>query len=336
MTCDRLMRCGVDLERYPSGFVGGEIRWLDGGSPRSGSVGPEGRRRPSNPAAPDQASENGDIPAERTPADRARPCSDDADMYEFAEWLKQRGEYERAVTEYLRLEFYYPASNYILMARKSTCHCYYLMESYGEAIACGESLLGQPIACRDSNDVLFSIGTSEFRAGRYVMARERFGSIGRGDQGGDDEIVEKAVLLECLSLAHMREWVSAERSFLGVSRGSRYELQAVHCARLCREACLLRRKNPTLAGFLAIAPGLGYLYDGYPRTALSAFVINGAFLWGTIEANRKGQHGLGVLLGVVGLGWYAGNLYGSVSSARRMNDKMEGDLLQKFDVGFRF
>ena len=87
---------------------------------------------------------------------------------------------------------------------------------------------------------------------------------------------------------------------------------------------------------LALIPGLGYLYDGYPRTALSALIINGAFIWGAAEAYNEGRNGLGTMLGIIGLGWYAGNIYGSVTSAERSNHKLDADLLLKFDVGFGF
>jgi hypothetical protein len=87
---------------------------------------------------------------------------------------------------------------------------------------------------------------------------------------------------------------------------------------------------------LGVLPGLGYLYDGYKRTALTAFLVNGLFLWGTAEAFRAGDEGVGAAVGGIGLGWYTGNIYGSVVSARRANLKRENDLLSRYELGFEF
>ncbi|MBU1319434.1 MAG: hypothetical protein KKH67_09605, partial [candidate division Zixibacteria bacterium] len=95
-------------------------------------------------------------------------------------------------------------------------------------------------------------------------------------------------------------------------------------------------KSPTFAGMLAAIPGLGYLYDGYPKTALSSFIVNGLFFWGTYQAFDNRDYGLGALMGIFSFGWYTGNIYGSVISASRRNVKLERDILSRFNIGFVF
>lgn len=65
-------------------------------------------------------------------------------------------------------------------------------------------------------------------------------------------------------------------------------------------------------------------------------IINGLFIWGTIEAFDNEQVGLGTTLCVIGSGWYAGNIYGSAMSARRSNLKRQNDLALKLEIGFDF
>lgn len=55
-----------------------------------------------------------------------------------------------------------------------------------------------------------------------------------------------------------------------------------------------------------------------------------------VEAYRDGNPGLAAGVGVIGLGWYAGSIYGSVVSARRSNEKTRTDWLLQFDIGFPF
>jgi len=95
-------------------------------------------------------------------------------------------------------------------------------------------------------------------------------------------------------------------------------------------------KNPAVAGVLAVVPGLGYLYDGYKQSAIASFIVNGLFIWGTVEAFRQDNKGLGVVLGLFSFGFYSGNIYGSITSAQRKNTKEKDDLISQFKLGFSY
>jgi hypothetical protein len=136
-----------------------------------------------------------------------------------------------------------------------------------------------------------------------------------------------------LTYAHENNWGKAIQSFASIDSYSEFAPQARDFAGFCYEGIHLPQKDPALAGVLGIVPGLGYLYDGYPKTALSSFIVNGLFFWGTYEAFRKDQEALGAILAFISSGWYAGNIYGSVASARRRNTKTKRDLLLKLDIG---
>ncbi len=83
-----------------------------------------------------------------------------------------------------------------------------------------------------------------------------------------------------------------------------------------------RPKSVFIAGALAtLVPGLGKLYLGKKRDALSAFTITGVFVWQSIVGfNKKGiKSSYGLINGTFGLGFYLGNIYGSVRSAKIIN-----------------
>jgi hypothetical protein len=76
-------------------------------------------------------------------------------------------------------------------------------------------------------------------------------------------------------------------------------------------------KAPRLAGILAaILPGAGHLYIGKPLQALTAFVLNGLFITGTIYAFHEGLEATGVILLYFETGWYLGNINSAVEGAR--------------------
>ena len=80
-------------------------------------------------------------------------------------------------------------------------------------------------------------------------------------------------------------------------------------------------KNPVLAGFFSIIPGGGYLYCNRPKDAFMAFLLNGGLIWAAVEAFDNDSPALGSMMTFVELGFYAGNIYGGISSAHKYNEK---------------
>ena len=79
------------------------------------------------------------------------------------------------------------------------------------------------------------------------------------------------------------------------------------------------KKSPALAGTLSIIPGGGQLYTHRPKDAAVAFVLSVGTFWAAHDAFDNDQNALGSLLAVIGLGFYAGNIYGAVTSAHKYN-----------------
>lgn len=338
MTCDRLLRCGGDSEEYERGLVGASYLWIDSDIPE-------------HPANASSAEGSGMVRGGSSPWSRTRsfvaasvmaapgaPDDGFAAPLDFGRWLMERGEYDRAITEYMRLLSSASDPETTARAQRSISYCFYLSGRPAEALRWAGRLGDLDVDRRLRNEELYLVGVSSLRLGAYDTAAESFAAIAAQDSCGDDAFhsTARAPLLHGLSLAHQRAWARSVRVFDEVSKDSPFRMQAAHCAGLSRLGQALPRKNPRTAGILAIVPGLGYLYDGYERTALAALVINGLFMLGTAEAYRKDDEGLGTLLGVVGAGWYAGNFYGSVVSAHRANRKHEDDLLRKYELGFEF
>lgn len=81
----------------------------------------------------------------------------------------------------------------------------------------------------------------------------------------------------------------------------------------------LSQKNPVIAGSLSIVPGLGQLYCERYQDFVTAFLLNAAFGIAAFEAFDHENYALGGLISMVGFGFYAGNIYGAVSSAHKYN-----------------
>ena len=332
MTTDRLHRCGHDLDHYEAIEVNGLVRWADpvpvsqpNGNSKKGSEieSPLGNRvfsatsttrQMSGSTSPDSVSEAGHL-------------------FRFAETLQAEGDYDRAITEYRRLLFYFPESDYRNEASKAIFFCYYQAQKHLEAIHWAQDMLTRGTDSSGDTELKFFVGAGYFRLGNFPLARNYLAEV---ISIGDGVLREKSHLLQGLAFANEARWEDARQSFASIESNSKFYDSARQCERISQEGKKLGRKSPAVAGILAIIPGLGYLYDGYEQTAFSACVVNGLFIWATVQAFRKDNESLGIMLSVLSFGWYAGNIYGSVLSAQRKNIKSKNDLLAKFDVGFNF
>jgi hypothetical protein len=70
---------------------------------------------------------------------------------------------------------------------------------------------------------------------------------------------------------------------------------------------------------LSIVPGGGQLYCNRYQDAMTAFLINAGLIWAAWEAFDNEQYALGSVISFVEFGFYAGNIYGAVSSAHKYN-----------------
>jgi len=80
-------------------------------------------------------------------------------------------------------------------------------------------------------------------------------------------------------------------------------------------------KNPTLAGCLAVIPGGGFAYLGRYSDAFAALLVDTALGLAARESFDKEMPALGSIISFVGVGFYLGGVYGSISAAQKMNRK---------------
>lgn len=82
-------------------------------------------------------------------------------------------------------------------------------------------------------------------------------------------------------------------------------------------------KSPCTAQTLsAIIPGAGYLYVGQKQTAVTAFLLNGLFLWGAWRFFDDGYTAAGIVTMSLEAGWYVGGIHGSGLAAREYNQRL--------------
>ncbi len=111
--------------------------------------------------------------------------------------------------------------------------------------------------------------------------------------------------------------------------GEKFErLEALQCGDLSTHLELeivyrSEKKSVRTASMLnALVPGAGYYYVGQKQTALTAFLVNGLFIAGAVEAFIHRNIPLGIILTSLESGWYFGGIYGGGLAAKAYNENL--------------
>jgi len=251
----------------------------------------------------------------------------------FAGYLQQQGEYYRAITEYLRFIFLYPQDERVASVRLKIADCYLAAERWEEAKKVLEQLLSYSLPDRVRLKALYKLGQSYFSLRNYRAARRTL-EVLLQDYPQEQEVQAAAWFLIGRSYLMEDKWVEASEAFGHIKLPG---LEGLPEAALAGRE--LGYKSPGVAGLLSAAlPGAGQLYLGRYQDAVVAFLLNGAFIWGAVEAFRRDNDVAGGLLVFFELGWYGGNIYSAVGSAhkynRRLKDDFREELLSRYQVQF--
>jgi tetratricopeptide (TPR) repeat protein len=95
----------------------------------------------------------------------------------------------------------------------------------------------------------------------------------------------------------------------------------------------LPQKSPLLAGVMsALIPGSGHIYAGHYGDGITSLFLNGLFMAGTVVAVRQENYAVAGIVGVIGLPFYFGNIYGAANAATKWNLAVRRDLQGKMAV----
>lgn len=93
----------------------------------------------------------------------------------------------------------------------------------------------------------------------------------------------------------------------------------------------LKQKSTLLASTLSVViPGAGYIYGGHTTTGISAFILNSLIAYASYSSFKSGNNGMGILTGIIGLGFYIGNIQGATKSIERENTYIKNRIIKNY------
>ena len=260
---------------------------------------------------------------------------DSDEQFDFAQSYMEKGEYGRAINEFERFIYFFPKDRRVSQAHHLIGVCYLKGGRYKDARKVFLRTVGDDPDSLFAGKALFLIGESYYEQGASDEAKYYFG-----------QVLERYPYRQLENAARYRlgwtriqegKWREASEDFKKVEKGSLLYDSAKSLSAASLKGELLPYKDPVYAGVMAgILPGLGHVYVSRYKDAIVAFLLNGLFIWATIESFNQGHNVLGGILAFFEVGWYVGNIYSAVNVTHKWNRKVRDDfrkgLIDRLDL----
>lgn len=244
---------------------------------------------------------------------------------EFAELYYDAGDFFRAITEFERFLFFFPDHPKADYARYKTGQAYFQNREYEKALETFNSMVKKDPESGLAFSAYFDLSDC------YFMLKDDFNALSVLDQAAkrskDPEYQDKARYRAGWLLVETRQWNEARLFFDRIRDNNRTRYRVTDLLAGLSEVKNIPQKNPSIAGALSVIPGGGYLYCERKKDALVAFLLNGGLIWAAAEAFHNESPALGTVIALVEARFYAGNIYGGISSAHKYNDRKTVDFI---------
>lgn len=248
-------------------------------------------------------------------------------QFDYAQELFSTQDYLTAISEYKQFIHFFPEDERIELAMFQIGMAYYLGKHFTEAISAFKRLTEKYYETEYSIKSYFKISEAYTNLNAFDLAIINLNNLVTITH--DEDIRDEAFYRMGWIYIETASWEKARRSFSNISLQNKHKYKLEKLAAELDKEALIPRKNPNLAGFLSILPGAGYLYCERYQDALIAFLLNGGLIYAAYESFDEEHYALGGVITFVGFGFYAGNIYGAVSSAHKFNRKKTGQFIHK-------
>ena len=267
------------------------------------------------------------VPAVVSAADRGLVLTEELQLKLADSFMAER-EYYRAVTEYKKFLILFPDSEQADSVLFRIGMAYYQGDEFETAARTFTSVGERYKESRYAPTAGYHAGLCYWRLNRLDEAAAAFASVAtRYPASGDApraQLDKSLVEFDRKDLSGSRQ--DLER-FLEIYPQDKRAEKAREARTLLDRSAELPRKSPVAAGVLsALVPGAGHLYAGHVGDGITSFFLNGLFIAGTVVAIRQENYAVAGVVGVIGLPFYIGNIYGAANAATKWNIRVRKEL----------
>ena len=247
-------------------------------------------------------------------------------QFEFADSYFQKGRYLEAVTEFERFIHFFPEKPGVPEARYRIGLAFFNIGRYKEAIESFSTVIERHYPSELAMKSYFRMSESFIKLddpGSAIRLLRHLSETAPSELIRDEAFYRIGwINLELGNFSQARD------SFAKISRENRERFRLRELTSVLSKDKLFLQKDPFLAGAFSIIPGAGFLYTERYQDALTAFLLNSAFIWAAYESFESGNEALGGIVTFVGSGFYLGNIYGAVSGAHKYNRRSKRKFLE--------
>jgi len=247
-------------------------------------------------------------------------------QFNFAEHYFSKKDYLTAVAEYNRFIYFFPKNQKVETAMYRIGMSYYLGGHFKEAVTSFNALIDRYVDTDLSVKSYFMI--SEAHVKQYAFGPALINLNNLIMITHDEEVRDEAYYRIGWIYIETASWEEARCYFSKISAKNKNKYRLERLTHELNKERSIHRKDPNLAGFLSIIPGAGYLYCERYQDALIAFLLNGGLMYAAYESFDDDNNALGGVIAFVEFGFYAGNIYGAVTSAHKYNRKQTGRFIE--------
>lgn len=251
----------------------------------------------------------------------------------FIQYLMNQEQYAEALLEinrsiYVHKQQVLPINVYVNYLR-----CMRSVGTYEKVHLAHQTII--PEVYREEPEILIEIARTWLALENYPQTLTVIQQI-RSRKENPQKFKDEASILASICYARAFKWKDAQQVLLTVGTGSIYSLNAKENQKHISLGLAFKPKKPWVAGALGIIPGAGYLYSNHPSSAFSSLVFNGLLVFAAYSSFQSGNTGIGVLSSIIGFGFYAGNMKGSVNSVKRYNQINQEKISNSLNLSFSF
>ena len=255
-------------------------------------------------------------PAAANPPAAQTGCITPAKQLNFADHCFDKGRFPDAIAEYERFLFFFPDHPDTARARYRLARASFNAGRFADATRYFGDIIND--APDHALDAYFDLADCYAVQKDYKNALKILIKVS-GKAPPDGDIKDLAAYKAGWVLLEDHRFALARRAFSGISAENHEKFQLSPLLDRLALSKDIPRKSPSIAGVMGIVPGGGYLYCGRLKDAVFAFALNSGLIWAAVEAFDNDRPAMGSLITLVGTGFYAGSIYGGISSAHKYN-----------------
>ncbi|OQY00809.1 MAG: hypothetical protein B6I26_05890 [Desulfobacteraceae bacterium 4572_130] len=244
-------------------------------------------------------------------------------QYEYAEQCYNNKDYSTSILEYKRFIHFFPKDKRIKYAEFKIGKAYFHLKKYLKAIDIFKKFSSFLINDTLNVESYFMLSRAYLNINKIGPAETNMKNllILTDDNNLKDRIYSFLAWIY-LKRAEFMETNALDKADSYITKISKIGEKKFHKNEIKKHIINIKiqdKKSPTIAGIASIIPGLGFLYCERYRDAFVSFLLNTTLILASHKSFQNGNNALGGVLSFIETGFYSGNIYGAISSAKKYN-----------------